>query len=118
MKWAAQGRGLPHISFQMSVPASCQLFCHERIFVWLFGFSWPDSNGFPFSRMHGKPVYGFPPKLIFRIEILPRSFDIAVAHQLLNGNDVRTTFQESGRIGMSKLVQRGTGNFRPGRDRF
>ena len=40
-----------------------------------------------------------------RIEIPPRSFKVAVPHQLLHGDDVAPAFEEARRIGMSKFME-------------
>jgi len=59
----------------------------------------------------GEAVHRTPLQRFVGVEVLPRGFDVAVAHELLDGHDVAAAFEEPCRVGVPEFVERGVGHF-------
>ena len=59
----------------------------------------------------GEAVDRFTFETFVRVQVLLRGLDVAMAHELLDGDDVAPAFKQSGRVGVAELVERGVWDF-------
>ena len=68
--------------------------------------------------MKGEAVYRRALQGFVGVEVFPRGFDVAVAHEFLDRHDIAAALEQSRRVGVAEFVERGIGNFGGGADLF